>query len=58
MRKCLISLLFALLWIPCSAQEATDSIDGLEWCCHVGHANADYWDYYQLSGRKYYKGHF
>ena len=58
MRKCLISLLFALLWIPCSAQEATDSIDGLEWCYHVGHANADYWDYYRLSGRKYYKGHF
>ena len=46
--KCLFSLIFVLLWIPAvSAQETSDSIKGLQWCYHIGHANADYWDYYR-----------
>ena len=60
MRKSMISLMFALLWIPCvSAQETTDSIEGLVWKYYVGetyYISRKY--FYNLSNRKYYKGHF
>ena len=60
MRKSLISLMFALLCIPCaSAKETTDSIEGLQWHYDAGvDYNLGYEYFYYLSNRKYYKGHF
>ncbi len=60
MRKSMISLMFALLWIPCvSAQETNDSIEGLQWTYDVGiDYNLSYEYFYTISNKKYYKGHF